>query len=61
MARLSQGNLDHMGDVLQKMKSLAMTRPHPHVPSTPPLPLIAQLGAAFLDHLRDIRRPFPKA
>ena len=49
-----------MGNLLESMKTVSPTRPHPHMPSTPPYNVMAGPLAAFLDRVRDLGRSFPK-
>lgn len=52
-AALSSDELDDMGRKLERAKSMAPTRPHPHAPSTPPGNLVAGPMAAVVDRVRD--------
>merc|ERR1711879_1006102 len=58
--KLSKEDLDKMGNLLESMKTLSPTRPHPHMPATPPYNVMAGPLAAFLDRVRDLGRSFPK-
>lgn len=52
-ASLSTDELEDMGRKLERAKSMAPTRPHPHAPSTPPGNLVAGPMAAVVDRVRD--------
>jgi hypothetical protein len=58
--RLDPDDLEKMGNLLESMKALSPTRPHPHMPATPPYNIMAGPLAAFLDRVRDLGRSFPK-
>ncbi|ELR20877.1 hemerythrin hhe cation binding subfamily protein [Acanthamoeba castellanii str. Neff] len=58
--KLSKEDLDKMGNLLESMKTVSPTRPHPHMPATPPYNVMAGPLAAFLDRVRDLGRSFPK-
>jgi hemerythrin superfamily protein len=45
--------LRELGDQMEKAKTGAPTRPHPHAPNTPPGNLIAGPAAALVDRARD--------
>lgn len=53
---LDQEKLNQLGAAMDKAKGAAPTRPHPKAPSTPPGNLIAGLGAAVVDKVRDAAR-----
>ncbi|MDQ1373854.1 MAG: hypothetical protein QOJ09_1192 [Actinomycetota bacterium] len=48
-----QEHLQKMGDAMEKAKAIAPTHPHPHAPNEPPLNIVAGLGAAIIDKVRD--------
>lgn len=50
---LGQDRLTEIGDALAAAKKVAPTRPHPHAPNTPPGNVVAGLGAAAVDRVRD--------
>merc|ERR1712071_505182 len=58
--KLSKEDLDKMGNLLESMKTVSPTRPHPHMPATPPYNVMAGPLTAFLDRVRDLGRSFPK-
>jgi hemerythrin superfamily protein len=47
--KLTNEQLDDMGDALEAAKQTAPTRPHPRTPDTPPLNVLIGLPAAVLD------------
>jgi hypothetical protein len=56
---VTQQDLDELGEVLDKAKDTAPTRPHPHAPDQPPGLALAGPVAALYDRVRDRlqRRP----
>jgi hypothetical protein len=42
-----------MGQAMEKAKALAPTHPHPKAPNEPPGNIVAGLGAAVIDKVRD--------
>ncbi|AEW99434.1 hemerythrin domain-containing protein [Streptantibioticus cattleyicolor] len=50
---LGPQDLDDLGQVLDKAKQTAPTRPHPHAPDEPPALTLAAPVAALYDRLRD--------
>jgi hemerythrin superfamily protein len=50
---LREGDLERIGEALERAKKVAPTRPHPHAPARPPLNLVAGAAAGALDRARD--------
>ena len=51
--KMDAATLERMGDLMQKMKGLLPTHPHPMVPGTATAQLLAGPLASIADHLRD--------
>lgn len=58
--RLSDDDMNHMGNLWEQMKPIAPTRPHPYAPNTFPGNMFANPLAALIDRIGDIGRKFPK-
>jgi hemerythrin superfamily protein len=52
-AAVPDERLEQLGNLMEKAKAVAPTRPHPHAPSTPPGNLAAGPIAAVIDRVRD--------
>ena len=50
---LSEDELVDMARAVDRAKSIAPTRPHPHAPSTPPGNIVGGAAAGVVDRLRD--------
>jgi hemerythrin superfamily protein len=48
-----QEHLQKMGQAMEKAKAIAPTHPHPGAPNQPPGNVVAGLGAAIIDKVRD--------
>ena len=53
-ASLGRKELGELGELLERAKKVAPTRPHPMAPDEPPLNAIASSVAALIDRLRDV-------
>jgi hemerythrin-like domain-containing protein len=56
---LPASRLEEIGESLERARTIAPTRPHPHAPQTPPGNVVAGAVAAVVDRIRDAatRRP----
>jgi hemerythrin superfamily protein len=60
-AALGRKRLGEIGEALEAAKGKAPTRPHPKAPDTPPGNVVAGVGAAVVDKVKDAARSKPKA
>jgi hemerythrin superfamily protein len=52
-SKCDQDQLQKMGQAMEKAKAIAPTHPHPNAPNQPPGNIVAGLGAAVIDKVRD--------
>ena len=58
---LNTSELEDMGVVLDGIKTISPTHPHPNAPNTPPGNIVVGPIAAFMDRIRDLARSFPNS
>jgi len=58
---LAQEEINNMGELIEALKPIAPTRPHPHTPNRPPGNYVVGPLTAFLDRIRDLGKSWPKS
>jgi hemerythrin-like domain-containing protein len=53
-AAISRNQLEKLGEKLEQAKKIAPTRPHPDTPPNPAVLKTVGMGAAVVDHVRDV-------